>query len=36
MQNFFKSDMYACWLTFVPFAQVLKSVQNLKTKRESK
>ena len=35
MQNFFKSNMYLCWMTFVPFAQLLKSLQKLKTKTES-
>lgn len=35
MQNFFRSNTYLCWMTFVLFAQVLKSVQKLKIKTKS-
>lgn len=35
MQHFFKSNTYLCWMTFVPFAQGLKPVQQLRTKTES-
>lgn len=35
MQNFIKSNMKLCWMTFVLFAQVLNSEQKLNTKTES-